>query len=611
MNTKFDVEQQSGKHPNPEESQNIGELKKRLQKLELENKELRHQIDMRKKAEEYDELSIASFKQFFNSFSECVFLIDIANGSIIDANKSSISLYGIDSTDEIIGSTVLDLSSNVEPYTAKEAFSYLSKAAAGEDQLFEWQAKKKDGQIFWVEISLKQRIIYGEPCILAIVRDISERKRQEATIREDEELMRRLIENSPVGMHFYELKDNGDLIFTHANAAADQILLLDHTPLFGKTLEEAFPYLVNTDLPDIYKRIARQGGVWRNEDVYYKDKSIEGAFEVLVFQTQERNMVATFSDITSRKVAEHELKLLNSELESRVEERTAELQATLERLNDSNYELTVLNEKITNDSQKILQLNEKLLATQDELKENIEAKNKFFSIVAHDLKGPFTGFVGLTDLLAKDTDELSVREIKKLSKLANNAANAVYKLLEDLLEWSQFQMHNLPFTPALFDVHELAFNTVFTFNDMAVAKNIKLKLLFEQKMEAFGDRNMVVSVLRNLVNNAIKFTDQGGCVEIGICSEPQSNYVCIFVKDNGVGIPEEYLPKMFAIDRDYKTSGTAREIGTGLGLVLCREFIEKNHGKIWVESCEGKGSTFYFTLPSSESSISNSAFSEQ
>jgi signal transduction histidine kinase len=246
---------------------------------------------------------------------------------------------------------------------------------------------------------------------------------------------------------------------------------------------------------------------------------------------------------------------------------------------------------------------DELSQSEAKLKENIAAKDKFFSIIAHDLKAPFSGFLGLTDIMVKDYQQLSLLEMSKMSKAINESANSIYKLLNDLLQWSRTQIGTIKLNKDELDLYEIVFNTVYLLKQNADVKNIAIEYNIKHDTILLCDRNMIVTIFRNLVTNSIKFCEPGGKIEIGFIDDKatiDNNFVKIFVKDNGIGIPEEQIEKIFTIGHTFTRKGTNNEIGTGLGLILCKEFVEMHGGKIWCESEVGKGSTFYFTLPMAE-----------
>lgn len=233
------------------------------------------------------------------------------------------------------------------------------------------------------------------------------------------------------------------------------------------------------------------------------------------------------------------------------------------------------------------------------LKELNASKDKFFSIIAHDLKVPISGFLNLTEMLLKDFGELTLSEIQKMSQALNISASHLYKLLENLLEWSSSQTSRIRCKPEMLDVYELAMNNIFLIQDVAKEKNITIQTELKRNTFAFFDYDMINTVLRNLMSNAVKFTYPGGYINID-CIE-NDNHIELFIKDNGVGIDQKIQDELFKIDYHNVSLGTKQERGTGLGLILCNEFIRKHGGKIKVESAPGKGSVFSFTLPKNDS----------
>lgn len=218
-------------------------------------------------------------------------------------------------------------------------------------------------------------------------------------------------------------------------------------------------------------------------------------------------------------------------------------------------------------------------------------KDKFFSIISHDLKSPFQSLSGLLELMSMDA--LSDKELKNLFKELKIKFDGTNDLLENLLNWAKIQMKETKHDSTIIGLKD-AVNEELQVIQGYKRKSIKIENKVESLSKVVADFNMLKLVIRNLVNNAVKFTNQKGKIEI--ISEEIGDFVHVSVKDNGVGISKENLPKIFNIETTYTTPGTELEKGTGLGLLLCREFIEMHGGKIWVESEEGKGSTFKFTL---------------
>ena len=224
-------------------------------------------------------------------------------------------------------------------------------------------------------------------------------------------------------------------------------------------------------------------------------------------------------------------------------------------------------------------------------------KDKFFSIIAHDLKSPFNGFLNLTELMADKTEDFSLAEFADYSKSLNESARILYKLLENLLEWAQMQKGSISFVPEEINLSTIISQNIEIISQRALQKGIAILNEVPASERVYADNKMVDTVFRNLLSNAVKFTKKGG--EIIIKSKKAASaMVEASVSDTGIGLSEINIKKLFKIEEKFTSKGTEGEPSTGLGLVLCKEFIEKNGGKIWVESDKGKGSTFYFTVPS-------------
>lgn len=260
------------------------------------------------------------------------------------------------------------------------------------------------------------------------------------------------------------------------------------------------------------------------------------------------------------KEAKESLQKLNEELEIKVNERTKDLQRANENLQKSNA-----------------------------------TKDKFFGIIAHDLKNPFATLLGASELLFDYTEKFDPNKIKQLSKSLHDAAGRGYSLLENLLEWSRAQTGAISFNPQMINIQALIQETLLDIEVYASNKKISLHSKVDNDILLVADKNMLNTILRNLLNNAVKFTHEGG--EVFIIAEKDNHTFKLTIKDTGTGIPKKDIVKLFRIDVKYTNPGTARETGTGLGLLLCKEFVEKHGGKIWVESILNKGSEFIVTIP--------------
>jgi len=245
--------------------------------------------------------------------------------------------------------------------------------------------------------------------------------------------------------------------------------------------------------------------------------------------------------------------------------------------------------------QKVEHILNKQLATKNlELEKINRTKDKFFSIISHDLRSPFNSLIGISELLVTDFDKYEKDRIKRLVQALHKTAIQAHKLLENLLEWSRLQRNAIVVNFETANLNTMAEEVISMARSMAESKNVLLENRVNKEVTAYCDLQMTKAILRNLISNAIKFTTHGTITVDAIKNEA---FTEIKVIDTGVGIPKDILSKLFEIDGGISTSGTNNEKGTGLGLIICKELVEKQGGKIWVESAVGKGSAFIFTLP--------------
>lgn len=246
-------------------------------------------------------------------------------------------------------------------------------------------------------------------------------------------------------------------------------------------------------------------------------------------------------------------------------------------------------------NKKLKEANLKVKAQNDELEDLNATKDKFFSIISHDLKGPLNSLTSFSGLLMNHTSSLSTEEIQMLAKDLDKSLKNLFALLENLLQWSRSQTGNIEFTAEEFDLTEMLNENKKLLDKQAENKKIDIEVKNTKPIKVKAHRNSITTVIRNLLSNAIKFTDEAGQIKMGVVEE--SNQYVVKIADNGVGMPKDVASKIFRIDTKHSTQGTAKEKGTGLGLILCKEFVEKNGGKIWVKSEEGKGTIFSFSIP--------------
>ena len=242
-------------------------------------------------------------------------------------------------------------------------------------------------------------------------------------------------------------------------------------------------------------------------------------------------------------------------------------------------------------------LHEKALAkTNEKLSKTVAEKDKFFSIIAHDLRSPFNGFLQFTELMMDEIESFSTEEIIEFSKNMHQSAANLYKLIENLLEWAQMQRGTICFDPNEISVNDMVSQGISTIQQRAEQKGIAISSDLTESFMVYADEKMVNAVFRNLLSNSVKFSSKEG--KIIVKAKKLSNQMLeVSISDTGVGMTEKTLNKLFKMNEKVGSKGTDGEPSTGLGLLLCKEFVEKQGGTIWVESEVGKGSTFYFTLP--------------
>lgn len=333
---------------------------------------------------------------------------------------------------------------------------------------------------------------------------------------------------------------------------------------------------------------------------YYLDNTISFVLVATVayniFVIYQKSIMRSEDALTKAHQAEHAVQLLNEELESKVELRTKELNDALQVIEVSNYELKLLNENLSEESQKLVDLNEMLFDSEQKLRIANDTKDLFFSIIAHDLKNPFVALINNSELLEQHYEKMSdIERIKIISNLKKASINT-HTLLENLLVWSRSQMGNMEFSPYNFNLNDLLIKIKLYLQAQAETKNIELTINLPDDYQLFADEDMLNTIIRNLATNAIKFTPRDGAVEFGLDLKNSRHCDCLYVKDNGIGIDPEVIPKLFQLDKKVFRPGTEGELSTGLGLVLCKEFVERHGGEIWAESKLGEGTTFYFTL---------------
>ncbi len=376
-----------------------------------------------------------------------------------------------------------------------------------------------------------------------ILKDQEDNSALMGNLAESEREFRLLINNMNQGMAVHEVISDSegkpvDYRFTYLNEKYEQLTGFTKKEVVGKTILEIVPKISQKTIQK-YADVAITGKAIHFESY---SRELKKYYEVDIYQSSENHFAVILSDITARKQAQREILTKNKSLE----------------------------------------------------KLNIE-KDKLFSIVSHDLRSPMNGILGLTGMINNEIDSFSKDHIREMAKSIHTSASSIIQLLHGLLEWSQLQRGNISFTPRPVALADSAQKCINLLNESAKAKNISVISNVPDTISVFADTNMLDSVFRNLVSNAIKFTPKKGQIEIS-ASQKDAQTIVIGVKDDGIGMNMALLEKLFSLSVKINRKGTEGELSSGLGLIMCKELIEKHGGKIWAESEENKGSAFYFTL---------------
>jgi len=264
--------------------------------------------------------------------------------------------------------------------------------------------------------------------------------------------------------------------------------------------------------------------------------------------------------------------------------------------NRENCLLTVVDISMREQAEAELQLKN------EELQKNNAEKDKFFSMIAHDLRGPFVGFLGMTELMSEGLSDMTMDEIQEMALVMKSYANNLYRLLGNLLEWSRMQRGLTTLLASTFLLKPKIIESMVLIIEAANKKEITVSYEIAEELTIYADPNMLSGIVRNLVSNAVKFTPKGGAITIS-ARNGIDNSVEITVRDTGIGMSSKMVTNLFRLGENVNRNGTEGESSTGLGLIICKDFVEKHGGKLWVESEEGKGTTFHFTLPAQNEKI--------
>ena len=500
-------------------------------------------ITKRKLAEEALRESEEHYRILFDEALDGICLADAETGFIIDCNKALSVLVGR-KREELIGQSQKILH---PPRNNDAAFSpeFEQHLADKEGKTLETQIITSTGLIREVEIKANNIIINGRKTLQGVFRNITERKKAEEALAQEQYLMSTLMDNLPDHIYF---KDSLSRIIRVNKAMAQFVGLNDPDQVRGKS---DFDFFTTEHAQQAYEdeqEIIRTGKLMNIEEKEtHHDRPDTWVSTIkLPMHDKKGNIIGTFGisrDITERKKTDEVIRLKN------------------------------------------------------ELLQTINAeKDKFFSIIAHDLKGPLSAFLGATQILAGEIQNMSLEEIKEITISMKESAANIYGLLENLLEWSRLKRGMMGFSPEAFNVKQKISACKEVLSESARKKEININYSLPEDLTIYADSHMFETVIRNMVSNAIKFTPKSGEISISAAALPDKT-IEIKIRDTGIGMNPDMLSKLFILNEKTSRTGTEGEPSTGLGLMLCKEFIEKHGGNISVESEEGKGSTFSFTVP--------------
>ena len=481
----------------------------------------------------------AHFEQIFNTSPDAIVISRPGDGTCIDFNSSFTRIMGY-SKDDLQDESFLATGIWLDQADRNAMIAMVRERGFCEN--LEARFVRKNGEVFTGLMSAQGLTLKGIPHIISIVRDITERKQAEEALRISEEQHRLLFETAQEGII---VRVGGQLAYF--NPMMLEISGYTAEELWGRNLID-FVYPPDRDIVQAnYDK--REAGV-KTEQQYQiriirKDGSLRWV-EMNGANLEWHGKPGTLNfikDITEQKLAEIELTTAKE---------------NLEKLNSE--------------------------------------KDKFFSIISHDLKSPFLGFLGLTEIIAEGADTFSPQELKKFGRDMNQTANNLFKLLKNLLEWAQMKQGSLSFSPKALSLNKLIAENVETMKERSEQKGIRITVENPVPVAVYADERMLNSILLNLLSNAVKFTYRHGKVSITTSAAPDQ-MVKVCVRDTGIGMQINEVERLFRIDQKVGSIGTEGELSTGLGLLLCKEFAEKQGGTIWAESEEGKGSAFCFTLP--------------
>lgn len=478
------------------------------------------------------------------------------DGKIVFANQAFAEIFNFETQAVLTGKDILDLVSGDDTLKVAEYFRLLERKK-GAPSRFDFLGKKNDGTVFHSEISAGIFQLENKTHIVMIVRDVSERIRAQKAIRESEEKYRNITENIDDFLFTFE-RINHNLRPIFCTASVQKITgyiqtdFLSDGKLFLKIIHPDDFLVFKPKLMNLLKSRIQNSGEFEFRIINKHGNIVWVRTKLNLVRIGAGRIQKIFglvSDITFRKRAEEELK---------------------------------------KSTKNLIKLN--------------ETKDRFISIVSHDLRTPFSSILGFTDLLIND-NELTEDEKKQYFRYIQDSSKSMLALVNSLLDWTRLQTGRIKFEPQKIDVVQIINDATNSISGVSIQKEVEIINLIKDERLIFADKGLVYQVFINLISNAVKFTNKGGKIYISSAPAEKPRFLEFSVKDTGTGIKKENLDKLFSIESKFTSEGTEGEKGSGLGLSLVREIIEKHNGKVWVKSEFGQGSDFRFTLPVASAKI--------
>jgi PAS domain S-box-containing protein len=485
------------------------------------------------------EEKLHEYKMLFENATDSIF-IHTGSGKILAANATACRNYQYNA-DEIINLTISDIDTGKQHTNRKKTKELMKTGQTG----FETSHRRKDGSTMEVEVNCRITTWDGQQVIASLCRDITRQKKTEADLREKEVKFKEIIQQTNDGIVVF----NEQKKIVIWNKGAEKIIGLSARKAINqnlvdiqygfvpphlkdkKLIDSLLTGIVKLESPEIFNKI-------RDEEVVNPEFESAKFIETVLFPIKLQDYYlfgGVFRDITEKKNHEKQLLVLNAN------------------------------------------------------------KDRFIQILAHDLRSPFNTLLGFNELLLANLHKYDKKSIEFHLNTQKRLIRKTFHLLEDLLLWSRSQLNMLEFHPGKIILGEIYKEVKNDLNSMAKSKNLTMHYWETEKVIMTGDKTMLETILRNLLINAIKFSNQQGVINTSV--EKQTDVIIVTVADNGVGISDQNQAKLWDIKTTFTTAGTANEQGSGLGLIICKDLVERHGGTIWVESKPGKGSAFKFTLP--------------